>query len=193
MANFNMKYICVFCGSSNGLGDSYMESARKLGGAIVAGGFGLVYGGASVGTMGAIADSVLQAGGQVTGVIPQSIADMEVAHTGLTSLEVVADMHQRKARMMLLSDGFIAMPGGLGTLEEIFEALTWLQLGFHSKPCAVLNTNGYYDKLLAFLDHASQQGFAKQGHVEQMMRAETPEEVIKMLVDHKVSFEPKLG
>jgi uncharacterized protein (TIGR00730 family) len=188
-----MKNICVFCGSSNGLGDSYMESARKLGAVIVAGGFGLVYGGASVGTMGAIADSVLQAGGQVTGVIPQSIADMEVAHTGLTSLEVVADMHQRKARMMLLSDGFIAMPGGLGTLEEIFEALTWLQLGFHSKPCAVLNSNGYYDKLLAFLDHASHQGFAKQGHVEQLMRAETPEEVIKMLVDHKISFEPKLG
>lgn len=187
-----MKNICVFCGSSNGLGDSYIGSAKKLGEAIVDSGFGLVYGGASVGTMGAIADSVLEAGGQVTGVIPQSIADMEVAHTGLTALEVVADMHQRKARMMRLSDGFIAMPGGLGTLEEIFEALTWLQLGFHSKPCAVLNTNGYYDKLLAFLDHASHQGFAKQSHVDQLLRADTPEEVLKMLVNYTASFEPKL-
>lgn len=187
-----MKNICVFCGSSNGLGDSYIASAKKLGEAIVDGGFGLVYGGASVGTMGAIADSVLEAGGQVTGVIPQSIADLEVAHTGLTALEVVEDMHQRKARMMRLSDGFIAMPGGLGTLDEIFEALTWLQLGFHSKPCAVLNTNGYYDKLLAFLDHASQQGFAKQSHVDQLLRADTPDEVMKMLVNYTVSFEPKL-
>ena len=170
-----------------------MKSARKLGGAIAAGGFGLVYGGASVGTMGAIADSVLQAGGRVTGVIPQSIADMEVAHTGLSTLEVVDDMHQRKARMMLLSDGFIAMPGGLGTLEELFEALTWLQLGFHSKPCAVLNSNGYYDKLLAFLDHASQQGFVKKSHVDQLLSAGTPEEVMKILVNYTASFEPKLG
>jgi uncharacterized protein (TIGR00730 family) len=139
-----MKNICVFCGSSSGIGESYMASARQLGVTLVE--RGLVYGGASVGTTGAVADAVLQAGGQVTGIIPQAIADLEVAHSGLTNLEVVKDMHQRKARMMALSDGFVAMPGGLGTLEELFEALTWPQLGFHIKPCAVLNTDGYYNK-----------------------------------------------
>jgi uncharacterized protein (TIGR00730 family) len=113
-----MKKICVFCGSSSGIGESYMASARQLGVTLVERAFGLVYGGASVGTMGAVADAVLQAGGQVTGIIPQAIADLEVAHSGLTNLEVVKNMHQRKARMMALSDGFVAMPGGLGTLEE---------------------------------------------------------------------------
>ena len=119
--------------------------------------------------MGAIADSVLDAGGVVTGVIPQAIADMEVAHTGLSKLEVVDDMHQRKARMMALSDAFLAMPGGLGTLEEIFEAVTWLQLGFHSKPCALLNTGGFYQKLYEFLHHAERQGFVKKAHRENLL------------------------
>jgi uncharacterized protein (TIGR00730 family) len=182
----------VFCGSSSGVGDDYMESARQLGSSIVASGFGLVYGGASVGTMGAIANAVLDAGGKVTGIIPQSIADMEVAHKGLSSLELVDDMHQRKARMMQLSEGFIAMPGGLGTLEELFEALTWLQLGFHRKPCAVLNTGGYYDGLFEFLNHASQQGFAKQSHVDALLRADTPAEVISLLLNYSTLIEPKL-
>lgn len=169
-----------------------MASARQLGVTIVERGFGLVYGGASVGTMGAVADAVLQAGGQVTGIIPQAIADLEVAHSGLTNLEVVKDMHQRKARMMALSDGFVAMPGGLGTLEELFEALTWLQLGFHIKPCAVLNTDGYYNKLFEFLDHASQQGFAKKSHIDQLMRADTPAAVMTLLLNHSPSIESKL-
>jgi uncharacterized protein (TIGR00730 family) len=187
-----MNNICVFCGSSNGIGNYYIESARRLGSSIVKSGYGLVYGGASIGTMGALADSVLDAGGQVTGVIPQAIADMDVAHTGLSVLEVVDDMHQRKARMMDLSDAFIAMPGGLGTLEELFEALTWLQLGLHSKPCAVLNVSGYYNKLLDFLDHASQQGFAKQSHVEALLRADTPEEVMALVLNYSAFIEPKL-
>lgn len=176
-----MKKLCVFCGSSSGNGDSYMNGAKKLGKTMVEHGYSLVYGGASVGTMGAIADSVLQAGGDVIGVIPQAISDMEVAHSGLTRLEVVDNMHQRKSRMMTLSDGFIAMPGGLGTLEEIFEALTWLQLGFHSKPCGLLDADEFYQKLDAFLRHAEQEGFIKSVHRENLLIGDSAEKVIGLL------------
>lgn len=187
-----MKYICVFCGSSTGTGDVYMDGARELGEALVNHGYGLVYGGASVGTMGAVADSVLAAGGEVIGVIPQAISDMEVAHQGLTRLEIVDDMHQRKARMMSLSDAFIAMPGGLGTLEEIFEALTWLQLGFHSKPCGLLNSDGFYQKLDEFLRHADDQGFVKSEHRQNLLIADTTQSLIDQLVAWKGNGASKL-
>ncbi len=187
-----MENICVFCGSSNGISDSYISGARELGTLIVENGYGLVYGGANIGTMGAIADSILDAGGRVTGVIPKAISDMEVAHTGLTKLEVVDDMHQRKARMMALSDAFIAMPGGLGTLEEIFETLTWLQLGFHSKPCGLLNTGGFYQKLSEFLQHAEDQGFIKGVHRKNLLIADSGAELIELIRNWQLSSVSKL-
>jgi len=151
-----------------------------------------VYGGASVGTMGAIADSVLQAGGEVTGVIPKAISDMEVAHAGLTRLEVVDDMHQRKSLMMELSDAFIAMPGGLGTLEEIFEALTWLQLGFHSKPCGLLNANGFYHALDQFLRHAESEGFVKSAHRKNLIISNSAPELLELIIGWQLTKITKL-
>ncbi len=171
----------MFCGSSSGTDPKYIESAKELGHKLVEQGYGLVYGGASIGTMGAVADAALSSGGEVIGVIPQSIADMEVAHTGLSKLEVVADMHQRKARMMQLSDGFISMPGGLGTLEELFEVLTWSQLGLHHKPSALLNLDGYYDGLLEFLGKTCDQGFAKQAHIDTLAVSSTVADILPAL------------
>lgn len=187
-----MKRICVFCGSSSGKGDAYIQAATDLGKELARQGIELVYGGASVGTMGAVADAVLANGGKVIGVIPKGIAELEVAHTGLTSLEVVADMHERKARMMALADAFIALPGGLGTLEELFEVLTWLQLRFHTKPCGVLNFASYYDHLIAFLLHASDQGFAKQVHVDNLLVADNSENMIQALRDFELPNHSKL-
>lgn len=157
-----MKTICVYCGSNPGLLPDYRASARALGQELAARGLGLVYGGASVGVMGAVADAVLEKGGKVTGVIPSSLATREVAHTRLDELIVVSSMHERKARMADLSDGFIALPGGWGTIEEMFEMLTWAQLGFHEKPCGLLNAASYYDHLFAFLEHAIGQQFVKE-------------------------------
>ncbi len=170
-----------------------MNIAHELGKALTECGYGLVYGGASVGTMGAIADSVLAYGGNVTGVIPQAISDLEVAHGGLTRLEVVDDMHQRKARMMQLADAFIAMPGGLGTLEEIFEVLTWSQLGFHSKPCGLLNADGFYNKLDAFLQHADTQGFIKSAHRESLLISDSVTGIIDKLIRWQPSAVSKLS
>jgi len=156
-----MRRICVYCGSSSGgLGD-YANAARDLADVLVRHEIELVYGGASVGTMGTIADTVLELGGKVHGVIPKLLYDKEIAHEGLTALHVVNSMHDRKTMMAALSDGFIAMPGGFGTLEEIIEIVTWGQLRFHEKPCGLLNVNGYFDHLLAYLDHAQHQGFLK--------------------------------
>lgn len=177
-----MTKICVFCGSSDGNDPKYIESAKQLGQELVKRGYGLVYGGASIGTMGAIADSVLASGGDVTSVIPKSIADLEVAHSGLNNLEVVADMHQRKARMMQLADGFISMPGGLGTLEEMFEVLTWSQLGLHKKPSALLNLDGYYDGLLEFLRTTCDQGFTKQVHIDTLAVSPTVAGILPALM-----------
>jgi uncharacterized protein (TIGR00730 family) len=159
-----MKNICVYCGSSPGRLDAYSDAARALARALVDRDLGLVYGGASVGIMGLVADSVLQLGGRVVGVIPEALAQKELAHKGLTELHVTASMHARKTLMAELSDGFIALPGGIGTLEEIFEIWTWAQLGFHAKPCGVLNVAGYYDGLIAFLDHAVAEQFVKPLH-----------------------------
>jgi len=143
-----MKTVCVYCGSSPGRLPEYQDAARRLGYELAGRGLGLVYGGASVGVMGAVADAMLERGGKAIGVIPYSLATKEVSHDGLDELIVVDSMHERKARMAELSDGFIALPGGWGTIEEIFEMLTWAQLGFHEKPCGLLNIASYYDHLL---------------------------------------------
>jgi uncharacterized protein (TIGR00730 family) len=154
-----MKRVCVYCGSSSGARRSYADAAQDLGKALVRRGLGLVYGGSNVGLMATLADTVLAEGGEVTGVIPEPLVSKEVAHAGLTDLRVVRSMHERKALMAELADGFIAMPGGFGTLEEFSEIVTWIQLGLHRKPCGLLNVEGYYDGLLAFLNHAAAEGF----------------------------------
>ena len=159
-----MKNMCVYCGSSPGRLDVYAEGARALARALVTRDLGLVYGGASIGLMGLIADSVLAMGGRAVGVIPHALAQKEVAHKGLTELHITQSMHERKTLMAELSDGFIAMPGGIGTFEEIFEVWTWAQLGIHAKPCGLLNVGGYYDALTTFLDHATAEQFLKPPH-----------------------------
>ncbi|MGE0816450.1 MAG: TIGR00730 family Rossman fold protein [Vicinamibacterales bacterium] len=156
-----MARICVFCGSSSGVRAEYAASARALAGVLAADGHTLVYGGGNVGLMGVIADAMLAAGGEVVGVIPHALIAREIGHGGVTTLHVVDSMHERKARMADLSDAFIALPGGVGTFEELFEAITWTQLGLHRKPCGLLNVGGFYDGLLAFLDHAWAEGFIK--------------------------------
>lgn len=154
-----MKRIAVFCGSSNGASPVYKEEAVRLGKELAKRGITLVYGGASVGIMGTVADAVLEEGGQVIGVIPKMLEDREISHRGLTELIIVDSMHERKTKMSDLADGFIALPGGPGTLEEFFEIFTWAQLGLHQKPCGILNVNGYYDLLVSFFDHMNEQQF----------------------------------
>lgn len=156
--------ICVFCGSSAGVSDVYRKAAVELGQLLAKNDIGLVYGGGSVGLMGAVADAAVDGGGQVTGIIPKKLADAEIAHEKVDDLRVVASMHDRKALMADLSDAFIALPGGIGTFEELFEAWTWAQLGYHQKPCGILNVAGYYDALSTFLDHVVDQGFLKPHH-----------------------------
>lgn len=155
---------CVFAGSSPGNRPAYAETARTLGTELAARGIGLVFGGGHVGLMGTLADAVLAGGGHVTGVTPRGLVEHERAHPGITELRVVESMHERKALMASLSDGFIALPGGLGTFEELLEVLTWLQLGAHDKPCGVVNVEGYWEPLLGLLDSAIAEGFVKPGH-----------------------------
>lgn len=169
-----MNRLCVYCGSSSGSSKVYLSAARELGKLLVQQEIGLVYGGSSLGIMGAIADTMLEGGGHVTGIIPNALHGKEIAHTGLTELHVVDSMHERKSLMAVLSDGFIAMPGGFGTLEEIIEVITWGQLGFHDKPCGLLNVAGYFDQLLAFLDHSQAQGFLHAEHRHMLLVADTP-------------------
>ncbi|MBS7541250.1 LOG family protein [Ancylobacter lacus] len=169
-----MRRLCVFLGSNPGLRPDYLAAARELGGALAREGIGLVYGGSSVGLMGALADAALAAGGEVIGIIPQRLVEKEVAHRGLADLRVVRSMHERKALMAELSDGFVALPGGAGTLEELFEVWTWAQLGNHTKPCAVMNVAGYYDGLLAFLDHAEAEAFMRPQHRRMLIEARDP-------------------
>lgn len=156
-----MPRICVYCGSNTGVRSDYAVAAKQLADVLVRHDFELVYGGSATGVMGIIADAVLELGGTVHGVIPKSLLEKEIAHSGLTELHVVASMHDRKSMMAALSDGFIAMPGGFGTLEEIIEVLTWGQLRFHEKPCGLFNVRGYFDSLLAYLDHAQHEGFLR--------------------------------
>jgi uncharacterized protein (TIGR00730 family) len=169
---------CVFSGSSWGVRAEYALMAEQLGQLLAASEIGLVYGGASVGLMGTVADAVLRAGGQVIGVIPQSLVDKEVAHKGLQDLRITSSMHERKALMADLSDGFIALPGGIGTLEELFEIWTWAQLGHHSKPCALLNTEGFYDGLATFLDTVVDEGFLKKLHRTMLITERSPEDLL---------------
>ena len=169
-----MKNICVYYGSNPGRQEAYTEGARALASALVERDLGLVYGGASVGIMGRIADTVLQLGGRVVGVIPEALKRKEIEHTGLTELHVTTSMHERKTLMAELSDGFIALPGGIGTLEEIFEVWTWAQLGFHAKPCGLLNVSGYYDALTTFLDHTVAEEFVKSAHRATLMVEASP-------------------
>ena len=180
-----MRRICVFCGSSGGVRPEYAEAARKLGATLASRRLGLVFGGGRVGLMGQIADAVLDAGGEVLGVIPRSLYEMEVAHTGVTDLRVVDSMHDRKALMADLSDGFIALPGGMGTLEELFEVLTWAQLGFHEKPCGLLEVAGYFDDLIAFLHHAVGERFLKARHRELLMVESCPERLLDRFAVHR--------
>lgn len=173
-ATNKIKSLCVYCGASNGVAAVYTAAAQALAAALVAGDIALVYGGGNVGLMGVIADEVMRLGGDVTGVIPQALMEKEVGHRMVTRLHVVADMHERKAMMAQLSDGFIAMPGGMGTLEELFEMLTWSQLGFHDKPIGLLNVSGFYDGLITFSHHLVAEGFLKPAHAALMMYEADP-------------------
>ncbi len=164
MSSEKLKSICVFCGSNPGNDPAYLEAAVTLGKSIVAHGYKLVYGGAEVGLMGAVADAALAAGGHVIGVMPKALVKREIEHKGLTELHEVSFMHERKALMADLSDGFVALPGGVGTLEEIFEIWTWAQLGHHDKPLAFMNVQRFYDPLCSFLNHQSEEGFVRKGH-----------------------------
>ncbi len=165
----NLKSLCVYCGSSFGISSRYAEAARELAQAMVERKIALVYGGGNVGLMGTIADEVMRLGGEVTGVIPKALMQREVGHRNLTKLHIVENMHERKAMMAELADGFIAMPGGIGTLEELFEVMTWAQLGLHEKPIGVLNVDGYYNGLLDFIQNSVEQGFLKTPHASLLM------------------------
>jgi uncharacterized protein (TIGR00730 family) len=164
-----MQRICVYCGSSSGIRTIYSDAARDLAEVLVRHDIELVYGGADKGIMGVIADAVLEQGGKVHGVIPKMLSEKEIAHQNLTNLHVVSSMHERKTMMAALSDGFIAMPGGYGTLEEIIEIITWGQLKFHDKPCGLLNVDGYFDHLLHYFDHATAQGFLREENRQMLL------------------------
>jgi uncharacterized protein (TIGR00730 family) len=173
-----MKRVCVFCGSSTGTRPEYAAAARDLAAELSRRGVGLAYGGGSVGLMGVLADTMLAGGGEVIGVIPKPLASKELAHTGLTEMRVVGSMHERKATMAALVEGFIALPGGLGTLEETLEVLTWAQLGIHRKPVGVLNVAGYFDGLLKFLAHAVSEGFVRREYFGLLLFADTATELL---------------
>jgi uncharacterized protein (TIGR00730 family) len=177
--------VCVFCGSSPGNGPSYEDAAREVGAAFATRGVELVYGGASVGTMGVLADSVLAKGGTVHGVIPQSLVDREVAHPGLTSLKVVANLHERKAEMSALADAYLTLPGGAGTLEELFEVWTWAQLGLHTKPIALLDVGGFYQPLLRFLENISAEGFLAGDFREMLIVTADVAEALDRFTDYR--------
>jgi uncharacterized protein (TIGR00730 family) len=185
------KRICVFCGSSRGVRPGYAASATALARHLVSRQIGIVYGGGRVGLMGALADAALAAGGDVIGVIPQSLADKELAHTGLSDLRVVGSMHERKAMMADLADAFIALPGGYGTFEEFCEVLTWTQLGLHRKPCGILNVEGYYDMLLALFDHAVAEQFVSPAHRHMVLSGSDPAALVQSLLEFKLPLADK--
>jgi uncharacterized protein (TIGR00730 family) len=176
-----LKKLCIFCGSAEGNSPAYLAMAKTLGEMLAKNNIALVYGGASVGVMGGLADAVLLNGGVVIGIIPQSLVDFEVAHEGLTELHIVSDMHQRKKMMYDKSDAFLSLPGGLGTLEEMFEILTWAQLNLHSKKCYIYNFMGFYDSLLAYLHHSSKEGFIREIHLEMLREIKDHDALLKLL------------
>lgn len=184
-----MKSICVYCGSAAGNSPDFRQAALGLASQLVQHKLELVYGGGDVGLMKVIADEVLHLGGHVTGVIPKALMEREVGHSNLSKLHIVANMHERKALMAELSDGFIALPGGIGTLEELFEMFTWLQLGFHHKPLGLLNANGFYDHLLQFLEHAVSSGFLKPEHNALLIKETDPSLLINRMQHFKESIQ----
>ncbi|MBB3258742.1 hypothetical protein F4827_003611 [Paraburkholderia bannensis] len=176
-----MKAVCVYCGSSSGAKPVYNEAAQAFGRALVQADLGLVYGGGKVGLMGVIADTVMAEGGRAIGVIPELLLDKEVGHNGLTELHVVPDMHHRKKMMADLSDGFVALPGGAGTLEELFEVFTWAQLGYHHKPVGILNIDGFYDPLITLFEHTVSEGFMRQAYLDMLQIDSDPAALIGKL------------
>jgi uncharacterized protein (TIGR00730 family) len=181
-----VRRLCVFCGSNSGAKPEYRRAAEEVGRLLAERGIEVVYGGGKVGLMGVVADAALAAGGRVIGVLPRALATKELAHDGLTDLRVVESMHERKALMAELSDGFIALPGGIGTMEEFFEVWTWSQLGYHAKPCGLLNSGGYFDGLISFLDHMSSEKFLRNEHRSMLVIAQTASE----LLDRFATFRP---
>ena len=181
-----MRAVCVFCGSNPGARPDYLEAAGRTGRTIARAGLTLVYGGASVGCMGAVADAALEQGGRVVGVIPQSLIDKEIAHTGLHENHVTTSMHERKAKMAELSDGFIALPGGAGTMEEMFEVWTWGQLGLHAKPLALLDVAGFFEPLVTFLDHQRAEAVMQPAHREMLLVDRDP----AALLDRMAAYQP---
>ncbi|HEU4704115.1 MAG TPA: TIGR00730 family Rossman fold protein [Sphingomicrobium sp.] len=177
----HIRRLAVYCGSAVGTDEAFADSARATAEAMVGLGVDLVYGGGRLGLMGLIADSVLDLGGRVYGVIPTALVDLEVAHRGVTELHTVANMHERKAKMTELADAFLCLPGGIGTLDELFEAWSWNVLGYHAKPLALLNVAGFWDGLVEFIDHASASGFLSEPRRRQLLVAQTPEQAIKLL------------
>ena len=186
-----MRRVCVFSGSSPGADRAYRVAASDLGHRLAARGIELVYGGAHVGLMGTVADAALEGGGRVTGVIPQSLVDREIAHPGLTDLRVVDSMHERKAQMAELADAFVALPGGVGTLEELFEVYTWNQLGLHAKPLGLLNVRGYFDGLVRFLDHAVEERFVTRAHRAMLLVGEDLDPLLDGLAGWEAPAQPK--
>jgi uncharacterized protein (TIGR00730 family) len=177
----NLDQLAVYCGSAPGSDPAFAEATRATAAAMVRERIELVYGGGRLGLMGLIADSVLELGGEVYGVIPQALVDIEVAHPSVTELHIVETMHERKAKMTELADAFLALPGGVGTLDEFFEAWSWNALGYHKKPFCLLNVNGYWDGLIAFIDHATESGFMSAARRKQLLVADTPEHALELL------------
>ncbi len=186
-----MKRLAVYCGSSTGTDPIYMKEARKLGECLAKANIELVYGGSNVGCMGAVADGVLDCGGKVIGVIPEKLKNVEIAHEHLTELHVVDTMHERKAMIADYADGFIAFPGGTGTLEEWFEAVTWAQIGYHAKPCSLLNINDYYQPIMTLFDHMIEQGFVKPAYKNIIVIDDEPESLIDQLINYQPNYQHK--
>jgi len=180
-----LKRICVFAGSNSGARVEYVAAARELGRVLAQRQLGLVYGGARVGLMGALADAALSGGGHVIGVIPEALVAKELAHRGLSELRIVKSMHERKAMMADLADGFVALPGGWGTVEEFFEVLTWGQLGLHRKPCGLLNIHGYFDRLLSFVEHSVDEGFVRRDYRSMISVSGSPDELLDAMAAYK--------
>ncbi|MBY0358711.1 MAG: TIGR00730 family Rossman fold protein [Candidatus Obscuribacterales bacterium] len=186
-----MRRVCVFCGAFNGSKPEFQTTARRLGQTIAEMGLELVYGAGRVGLMGVVADGALASGGRVIGVIPESLVAKELAHNGLSELHIVKTMHERKALMEKFSDGFLVLPGGYGTLDEFCEILTWSQLGFHRKPCAILNINGYFDQLINFFDEAVKSGFVSKQHRDMIIISSDPAEVLNKMQSYKHEAQDK--
>jgi uncharacterized protein (TIGR00730 family) len=186
-----VRRVCVFCGSSSGRLQAYAESARAFGLAAAKRGVGIVYGGGKVGLMGAVADGALAAGGEVIGVIPKALVERELAHDGLTKLHVVASLHERKAQMAELADGFVALPGGFGTLDELMEQLTWSQLGLHEKPVGLLDVEGYWRPLVAFARHATEEGFVREADLGAIAVADDADMLLDRLARLELAERPR--